>query len=251
MELTQKQKSSMGVLQSALKDSVTAARENGLMWTGSQEPFAPWTDVWQHFPQRPSERWPLERATIHTAVADLGTVQAVTVPSRSFVRLQLHGVGMTHAERALWHEMTTDLLTECGLSPVRQDWVCSCEVADIYPTLESLLHGSDHPDWKGAEGCSLAYCCHHWELDGDVHGEDAHLLAQFLSILLLFTRMLACLALPKWNQPTWDGWDCEPPYLLALLDHYRMHYSQPLKHDGEASWRLEVLELVERLSGPM
>ena len=239
MTPTAKRKSSLRELQAELRSITEAAARSGLQWTGSQEPFTPWTDVWQYFPQRPSDRWPLERATIHTSVADMGSVQVVTVPSQSFVRLHLQGLGMTHAERVLWHEMTTDMLEECGLSPLRADWICACESPDVFETLEHLLRGELVVGMEGDEGCSLAYSFLHWEVTGDGHGKEAHFLLDFLSTLLLFTRMTACLSLASWKIPGCDGWFARPDELLGLLDHYRAHYPQPLRHDGDVHWRLE------------
>lgn len=238
MTLTTKRKISLKALQAELRDSVAEMKRAGFLWTGSQEPFTPWTDVWQHFPERPSNRWPLERATIHTSVADMGSVQVVTVPSQSFVRLHLQGLGMTHPERVLWHEMLTDMLEECGLSPVRADWICSCESPDVFETLEHLLRGELVVGMEGDEGCSLAYSFLHWEVKGDGHAKDAHFLLDFLSTLLIFTRMTACFAVVDAKIPGCDGWHARPVELLELLGHYRAHYRQPLRHEGQLSWSL-------------
>lgn len=211
MELSKRDTEKLIGLTANYLEAVTNAQELGVRYPGDTELRNPWTDVYIPFPTSGSQVNGLTGSMIHTRVSDLGIMTTVLLLNRSFIRLQLLGAGMRASELTLWDLLNHRTLANVGVSPVRRDYICNCEVPEAYPTLETLLHQS----------CELAYTVYHFEFDGLAHARSAKTMFFYLSNLLLATKLASCHAITRWKLPRTDEWHASPGDLVELLRHAR------------------------------
>lgn len=212
MELSKLKLEDLVLLTGCYLDAVLNGRERGETYPGSENLTSPWKDFYTPFPARPGPVNGMAGSMIQSRVSDLGVLTSVLLPNRSFIRLQLFGAGMTAPELALWDLLTYQTLDNVGVSPVRRDYICNCELADVYSSFDSML----------GQSCELAYSCYHFELEGNSHARSAQTLLFFLSSLLIASKFAACVALEQWNLPGSADWEAPPEVLEAVLAYARM-----------------------------
>jgi len=212
VELTKTKTDDLVRLTGGYLDAVLNAREAGLTYPGAENPNSPWTDVYTPFPTRADTVNGLSGSIIQSRVSDLGVLTSMLLPHRSFLRLQLFGAGMTAAERALWDLLTHQTLRNVDVSPVRRDYVCLCDLAEAYSSLDSMF----------SHECEFAYGVYHFEIDGLTHARSASTLMFFLSSLLIASKFAACVAIETWNLPGTGDWEARPDALEALLAYARL-----------------------------
>jgi hypothetical protein len=206
VELSKLQQEDLVLLTQCYLDAIAVAREKGLTYPGSENLNSPWTDVYTQWPTRPGPVDGMAGSIIQARVSDLGVLTSIILPSRSFIRLQLLGAGMKAGEVALWDLLTHQTLTNVGVSPVRRDYICNCELADVYGSLDSLL----------GQECDLSYSCFHFELEGLAHVRSSQTLLFYLSSLLIASKFAACVALEAWR-PAWPNDYVAKPGALEWL----------------------------------